>query len=437
MNRARWFVVPLLLPAALAPAQDRDTRVRDDRRTSASSQDWIYNDLARATEAAKASGKPLLVVFRCIPCEACQEFDDDVARRDPVISDLLDRFVCARIVQANAMDLTRFRHDFDLSFAAYLMHPDGTIYARYGTRSERPEEQDITLEGLRAAMEGALRLHANHAAVKPALAGKRVGSSKYRTPRDYPSLAGKYSESLDYEGSVARSCIHCHQIREAERLVFRSAGRPIPDEVLFPNPDPGVLGLKLDPSAMARVERVTPGSIADRTGLRPGDDIVTLGGQPILSIADVQWVLQNTPDAGVLPAEVRRDGMTSERTLELPPGWRRGDISWRATTWDLRRMALGGLYLEEIADGERAALGIPPDRLALRVRHAGEYGEHADARNAGVRKGDLLVAHDGREDRRSESELIAHGVQEKRPGDPISVTVLRDGRRLDLGWKLR
>ena len=58
----------------------RDTKVRNDRKAFQDSRDWIYNDLAGGIRAARESHKPLMVVFRCIPCEACQEFDDDVAR---------------------------------------------------------------------------------------------------------------------------------------------------------------------------------------------------------------------------------------------------------------------------------------------------------------------------------------------------------------------
>ena len=145
-----WLAL-LLLPSPVR-AQDRDAKVRHDRETFQASKDWIYNDLGEGIRAAKASGKPLLVVFRCIPCVACQKFDDDVARRDPIIRDLLSEFICVRIVQANTIDLTVFQHDFDQSFAAYLMNPDLTIYGRFGTRSERPEYEDISLEGLRKAM---------------------------------------------------------------------------------------------------------------------------------------------------------------------------------------------------------------------------------------------------------------------------------------------
>src|SRR3954469_11277115 len=141
-----WLpVLGLLLVSSSSPTlgQDRDTKVRNDRKAFGASRDWIYNDLGEGVRAARQSSKPLLVVFRCIPCEACQEFDDDVARRDPVVRDLLDEFVCVRIVQANTIDLTHFQHDFDQSFAAYLMNPDLTIYGRFGTRSGRPEYEDI------------------------------------------------------------------------------------------------------------------------------------------------------------------------------------------------------------------------------------------------------------------------------------------------------
>ena len=430
--RIRLAAIGLILLASPALAQDRDTKVRNDRKTFQSSPDWIYNDLGEGVRAARAAGKPLLVVFRCIPCEACQEFDDDVARRDPIIRDLLDEFVCVRIVQANTIDLTRFQHDFDLSFAAYLMNPDLTIYGRFGTRSERPEHEDISLEGLRKAMEAALRMHKDYRAVKPSLEDKQIKQARYKTPRDYPSLSGKYGESIDYEGKVAKSCMHCHQVREAERLVFRAASEPIPDEVLFPYPDPAVLGLKMDPEAMAKVERVAPGSIAERAGLRVGDEIASLAGQPLLSIADLQWALHNAPAATRLPARVRRAGETVDMTLDLPKGWRRGDISWRATTWDLRRMGLGGLKLEELPAGRRAEAGLPEDAMALRVGHVGEYGEHAVAKRAGFRKGDIVVSFDGQAGRMSESDLLAYALQEKRPGDVVAMTVLRDGEKKSL-----
>jgi hypothetical protein len=371
----------------------------------------------------------MMVVFRCIPCEACQEFDDDVARRDPVIRDLLDRFICVRIVQANTIDLTHFQYDFDQSFAVVLMNPDKTVYGRFATRSDRPESEDISLQGLRRAMQVALGMHANYEAVRPLLAGKQVKPSRYKSPLDYPSLSGRFAPSLNYEGQVARSCMHCHQVREAERLVYRSASQPIPDEVLYPYPDPSVLGLKLDPTETAKVERVAPGSSADKDGVQPGDTIASLAGQPVLSIADVQWVLQNAPATGTLPAQIQREGQTLDLTLRLREGWRRGNISWRATTWDLRRMGLGGMKLDDLTDDQRKQAKLPADTMALKVGHVGEFGAHSVAKKAGLQRGDVIVAFDGQSRRVSESDLLAYTLQQKRPGDEVTVQVLRNNER--------
>ena len=45
----------------------RDEMVIEDRDELQNNDTWIYNDLEKAKEAAAASGKPMMVVFRCIP----------------------------------------------------------------------------------------------------------------------------------------------------------------------------------------------------------------------------------------------------------------------------------------------------------------------------------------------------------------------------------
>jgi hypothetical protein len=334
------------------------------------------------------------------------------------------------------MDLAHFQFDFDLSFAVLFMDADLTIYGRFGTRSDRPEEQDISLQGLRKAMAEALRLYGDGDGIKPALAGKQVKPSRFRTPRDYPSLSGRYQAALDYAGGVAKSCIHCHQVRDAERQVYRSAGERFPDEVFYPYPDPEVLGLKLAPEEMAKVERVVANSEADRDGFRPGDEIITLDGQPLLSIADVQWVLHNAPATAKLPARARRGGTTIDLTLTLADGWRRGNISWRPTTWGLRQMGLGGMKLADLRDEDRRRTGLADDRMALKIEHLGEYGEHAIAKRAGLEKGDVIVAVDNDDRRMTESQLLDYALRRKHRGDAMAVTVLRDGSRKTLSYAL-
>ena len=420
-------------------AGDRETKVRNDRKDVEADDYWIYNDLDRGIAEAKKTGKPLLVVFRCIPCEACSKFDEQVVRRDPLVRDLMDQFVPVRIVQANAMDLSLFQYDYDQSFAAFLMNADKTIYGRFGTRSGRDnEDQDMSMEGFGKALAAALELHKKYPANRRQLAGKRGSAPLVKVPEEYPSLKGRYTSELNYEGNVVQSCMHCHQVREAERLAWRDRGSDIPDHVMYPYPLPAVLGLTMDPKEAATVSGVAAGSTAAADGFKPGDAILALEGQPVISIADVQWVLHNAGDPGALEAVVRRDGRPQKLTLTLDAGWRkRSDISWRATSWDLRRIATGGLSLEPASNEARHRAKVSDGEMALHVKGVGQYGNHAVAKRAGFQKGDILVRFDGRTDFDSESELLTEVFRTKRAGDRVPVVVVRGERRLTLTLPLQ
>ena len=332
------------------------------------------------------------------------------------------------------MDLTLFQFDYDLTFAVFFMNADQTIYGRFGTRSSRPEAtKDISMEGFRKALAAALELHERYPADKASLTVKRGAAPRFKSPEEYPSLRGRYLPRLNYERNVVQSCMHCHQVLDAERLVYRSAGKPIPDEVLYPWPLPEVLGLSLDPQEKCKVIRVATGSTAARDGFASGDEIMTLEGQPIISIADVQWVLHNAPNQGQLHAEVLRDGKKINLTVTLDAGWRRrSDIGWRVSTWELRRMGTGGLLLEDMSVEDRRRAGLNESSLALRVNHVGQYGAHAAAKRAGFKKGDIVAEMDGQAGRMTESQFIAYAMQNKVAGDGVPITILRDGNRVNL-----
>jgi S1-C subfamily serine protease len=222
------------------------------------------------------------------------------------------------------------------------------------------------------------------------------------------------------------------------RLVFRNTRKTVPDRVLYPYPMPNLFGLVLDPKEKATVKRVLRGSSGEKDGFKAGDAIVSLEGQPLLSIADFQWVLHHAPDEGALRAKVARDGATVAVGLTLNKGWRqRGDISWRATSWDLRRMVTGGLVLEDLPDAERRKAGLPLDTLALRVKYVGQYGEHAVGKNAGFQQGDVVTEVDGRTERMAESQLMAYLVNEKPTGTHTEWTVRRGREQKTLKLRMQ
>jgi len=423
---------------AIPGAESRDTLVRNDRSDVLASGKWIYNDLKKGREEAISTGKPMLVVVRCIPCTACKGFDARVLSYDPQIEDLMKKFICVRIVQGNGLDLELFEHDYDLSFAAYFLNPDKTIYGRFGSRSDHKEaERDISIEGFRKAMLAALDLHGKYPANKKVLKKKGDSTPRYASPEFYPSLQGKYTAKLDYQGKVAGSCIHCHQIREAERLVHRSANEPIPDRLLYPWPMPDLLGFSLDPKEMARVRAVSDGTPGGDAGLQIGDDIVELEHQPIISIADVQWILHNTGSAEILLGKVKRGSAIKDLRLRLPQDWRRkSDISWRPTSWDLRRMATGGMVLKDSTPEERQQLGLTDSDLGLRVDYLGQYGEHAVGKQAGFKKDDVIISLDGQKGRMNESDVFGYVTRTRMAGSKVPVTVMRKGEKMDFELRM-
>jgi hypothetical protein len=346
----------------------------------------------------------------------------------------MDQFICVRIVQANAMDLTLFQFDYDLTFAVFFMNADKTIYGRFGSRSDQKDAaRDISLEGLRAALAAALELHKNYPANRASLAGKQARPPRFNTPDEYPSLRGKYQPKLDYEGKVVQSCMHCHQVREAERKWWRAESKPMSEDVIYPWPMPSLIGLECDPTSKARIKSVTKSSAAARAGFKAGDELLLLEGQPLLSMADLQWVLQNAPAPARLQARLQRGHKQRDLTLNLPADWRRrADISWRATTWDLRRMVTGGLVLKELSSPDRRKANLADSDLALMVHYVGEYGEHAGGKRAGFKKGDVIVNADGKAARLTESEFIGWLVQNRPAGTKVPVTVLRSGERVHL-----
>jgi len=431
--RSALFILALLSFVSTVTAQTREEIVRGDRKKVEAAGFWIYNDLSKAFAEAKRTGKPIIVVLRCLPCHECVKLDDELVDTHPVIRPLLEQFVCARQVSTNGLDLSLFQYDTDQSFAVFFLNADKTIYGRFGTRSHRTEWLgDVSLKGLAKALQKTLDLHKNYDAVKTSLAGKRGPALEVASPELYPSLKGKFTNKLNYEGDVVKSCIHCHQIGDAQREYYWRAKKPIPDKVLWPYPHPKSIGLTLDSNEMATVKEVKSGTPASAAGLQKGDVIHTFGGQPMLSIADVQWVLHNVdPAGGRATMSIERNGRARNLTLNLADGWRRkGDLSWRVTSWGLRRIATGGLLLETLPAEARRELSLPRDSMALRVKHAGKYGPHGTAHRLGIKQGDILTAFDSRTHLTSEQDIHAYVVTSKKPGDRVPVQVLRERRRM-------
>ena len=225
----------------------------------------------------------------------------------------MDQYVCVRMVQGWGMDLSLFQFDWYLTWVVFLMNSDRAIYGRYSAR------QSNDVQGLARALEGALELHKNYPVNKAELAGKVGPALPWKRSEELPAIKerGKFGEAESKKG-----CVHCHNIREAVTKSYRSLGQPAPDRILAPWPGPERMGVSLQGGERATVSEVRKGTPAEKAGVQAGDRIVRFGGQPILSITDVEWVLWSGPDQGDLKAELDRGGRKLEATLSLPAGWR-------------------------------------------------------------------------------------------------------------------
>src|SRR5206468_11794008 len=117
-------------------------------------------------------------------------------------------------------------------------------------------------------------------------------------------------------------------------------------------------------------------SMAAKAGLQAGDELTTLDGQPLISIADVSWALDRAPDGGTLAVGLKRGEAQKKLDLVLPSEWRTNtDISKRVGTWSMRGMATGGLVLEDLPDDERSRRGLGNDKMGLLVKFVGQYGK--------------------------------------------------------------
>ena len=68
-------------------------------------------------------------------------------------------YVPVRVTDMRGVDLARWPFDFDLTFAMLAVHPDGTVYHRYGGRDWRGADRWLTRASLEAFLRAGLARH--------------------------------------------------------------------------------------------------------------------------------------------------------------------------------------------------------------------------------------------------------------------------------------
>ena len=220
--------------------------------------------------------------------------------------------------------------------------------------------------------------------------------------------------------------------------------------------------LKLEAAQGARIQRVEPGSPAEKSGLAQGDVVLRFDGEHVRSAAQLARLVRETPAGRRLELEVWRDGAARKLSAELADqGSRRradaedeafelrvpppGDLpeaprfSWRGFGHGLR--GLEGLEgLESFGAGPRrrgVAFQEIGGQLARYFELEGDRGllvtdvdEGSPAAKAGLRAGDVLLAFDQK--RLEDAGDLRDAVRRAENGKPLLLDVLRHGKKLQL-----
>ena len=371
-----------------------------------------------------------------------------VARDDPELKQLLEKFVTVRCVQMGGVDLDLFQFDPMLSWSVFFLNGDKTIYGRFGSahtdakRSKKDSNRNHTLAGLKAAMQGALSSHESYTKypgrwkrrVAATLAGKQGTPWPWKHAEKTPAARKhKRHKRIKHSERDTKGCVHCHEIQRLMIDSYFMTGKPIPDAMLWMYPHPEWIGITLDRDHRARVTKVAPDSPAARAGLQVGDDITQLGGQRILSPADVTWVLHGLPaEGGRLAATVTRDGKAQGLAIALPKDWRRqyGDFAWRYRIAGYAMWLWAGATLADHAEGVRIQQHAPwwfkkDNKAARRV----------------LKPRDVIVAVDGKATHDgthpwTRSTYLAWLMREVKPGGTVKVRVKRDGKAIDVRFNM-
>jgi hypothetical protein len=330
------------------------------------------------------------------------------------------KFVFLRIQRMNAVNLNLFQFDYDLTWMGFCMSADGRIYCRYGGRDPQSTESRLSKEGLLYAMNEALRLH------------KEAADRKLPAPA-LPKL--KTPENLGMFKNVKPTvCIHCHLVNEGINFDARSSPlkKEQRQESFYAYPLPENIGIQPDLVRGHIIKDVSAGSPADKAGLKKGDLLRRVSGQPVVTAFDVQFGLNQVGPDNKLAISVERNGTTRDMVIDLPPRWRVWDTSWRKSLHHAQpNLGFGGV---DLTAKERAQLKLPATGLAYRVNFISPYGV---MRRLGVlKRDDVIVAIDSKKTL-PYVNVLGYFALEHKPGDKVELTVLRDGKeeKLTFVWK--
>jgi hypothetical protein len=282
---------------------------------------------------------------------------------------------------------------------------------RYGGRDSASPDTYLNLESLELALARGLELHGLYLQGKLA----QVPRPKPKSPRELPLLV---------ERTYARNaCVECHLIGDYWNLQREQEGTLDKLAHLYRSPDIKALGIHLDVPRGLVVKEARGAAAA--AGLLPGDRIAALNGTPVWTFGDLQYCYDKVDrSAPQIRLAAERGGQTIELTVELPARWWWTDLRFRQSSVEPRT------YFEStpLSEADKRTYALRSDGFASRVRHVDQFARIT--RSHDLRPGDIIVAVDGVDHDELADSAELHIKLRKRPGDTVTLDVIRDGERI-------
>jgi serine protease Do len=201
--------------------------------------------------------------------------------------------------------------------------------------------------------------------------------------------------------------------------------------------------LKLGGQKGALVDRVMPGSPADKAGLKPNDVILSIDGKAIASNDELRSVLETHNAGDEVSIELMRDGKRQKLDATLTGrmgdvgafAWPNGTELWRGRTPQGWNFGTGEPYVMLFPGAPRLGVSVLPMTDDLRdyfgVNHGSgvlisSVAKGSAAERAGLRAGDVVLTVDGQPVSRAGDISRALAAKDGNAPRTIQVEIVRN-----------